>query len=181
MIHENSPALVVMIGPAACGKSTLAAALFQSFEVINLDTIRRDYTNNAHDQTATDKAVEVQFDRLDYRLGRGLTTCVDSTNVRPVYRAELLAIAALHLVPAHAIAFDTPVEDCQRQNRERRDRGGMFVPPPVIDGMYERLHETAGDDGPVEGFDVTRRLGGPLGDRMYGTPTPPHLHAPWLC
>ncbi|MEV7167827.1 AAA family ATPase [Streptomyces microflavus] len=56
---------------------------------------------------------------LDARLARGLTTIVDSTNLRALVRAGLLARAAHWQRPTVAVLFDVPLATVEAQNAGR--------------------------------------------------------------
>ena len=56
------------------------------------------------------------------RLGRGLTTVVDTLGIDPDRRAGWLRLARGAGLPAVAVRFDTPAELCRARNRERDRR-----------------------------------------------------------
>lgn len=175
------PALVVMIGAPGSGKTTLAENWFRSTQILSLDGLRGQLTDNPSDMTVEADVVRLRADILNIRLSRGLTTCIDATNVRAGYRAELLTAAELHQVPAHAIVVETFAWDCRKQNEARRDAGGRYVPPAVVRQLYAAMRESVGYHGPVAGFDVTRRirLTPEYDSRVYGRARQ-HRGAPWL-
>ncbi len=175
------PALVVMIGAPGSGKSTLAQAWFRPTQILSLDGLRAQLTDNPSDMTVEADVVRLRADILDIRLSRGLTTCIDATNVRTEYRAELLAAAARHQVPAHAVVVETFAWDCRKQNEARRDAGGRYVPSAVVRKLYTAMRESVGYHGPVPGFHVTRRLRltPEYDSRVYGRARQ-YRGAPWL-
>ncbi|MFE2911382.1 AAA family ATPase [Kitasatospora indigofera] len=141
-------ALFVLIGPAGCGKSTLVSGL-PSNTVVSLDELRRQVCGDPGDQSATAAAVELQNRLLEQRLGAGLPTVLDSTNVESRVRADLLARAKRHGRPAVAVRFSTGLDDCLARNARRV--GSSRVPEDVV----RRQHALAVEAGPGlvrEGF-----------------------------
>ena len=181
MIHEFPSALVVMIGAPGSGKTGLATKWFKQTQILSLDELRGKLTDDEGDQTVEAEVVKLRADMLNIRLGRGLTTCIDSTNAHAEYRAELLAMAALHQMPAHAIVVETAARDCRRQNKARGAAGGRFVPPAAIRDIYAHMRASVGYEGPVEGFSVTRRIRfvPEFESYLYG-PVDLFQGAPWL-
>lgn len=139
MDHLPLPAgaLCTLIGPPGCGKSTLAAQWPDSWRV-SLDTYRKLATDDETDQSATPVAVQIQDLLLDARLARGLTTIVDSTNLRSHVRTGLLARARYWRRPVVAILFDVPLATVEAQNADR-DR---VVPVHVVRELHRLLPTT---------------------------------------
>jgi predicted kinase len=112
-------ALVLLVGPSGAGKSTFAARHFAPTEVLSSDAIRAMVADDPTDQAATDAAFEVLHTALAMRLSLRRLAVVDATNVEGWARETLLSIARRARRPAHAIAFDLPLEVCLRRNLER--------------------------------------------------------------
>ena len=72
------PALVVLVGPSGSGKSTWAAARYRSAEVVSSDTLRGVVGSGPHDLDASDEAFALLETIVAARLGRGLSTVVDT-------------------------------------------------------------------------------------------------------
>src|SRR3954453_12603396 len=123
------PSLVVLVGPAGCGKSTFARKHFKPTEVLSSDFFRGLVSDNENDQTATKDAFEVLHLVARKRLARGRLTVVDATNVQPEARTPLVALAREFHVPPVAIVLNLPESVCQDRNRER---SGRSVGPDVI-------------------------------------------------
>ncbi len=183
MTKGMPPALVVLIGAPGSGKSALAARWFKPHQILCLDELRLRLTDDEglREATVETEVVRLRAEMLHIRLSRGLTTCIDATNVRAEYRAELLAAAAAHQMPAHAIVVETSAWDCRKQNEARRAAGGRYVPPAVVRKLYTAMRESVGYHGPVAGFDITRRirLTPEFDSRVYGS-TRQYRGAPWL-
>ncbi|MFE7117230.1 AAA family ATPase [Streptomyces sp. NPDC057654] len=139
--------LVVLVGAAASGKSTLAARYPLSWRVC-LDAYREAATDDMADQSATPTAAQIQALILDARLSRGLTTVVDSTAVHAHYRAGLLARARYWNRPAHAVLFDVPLTVCEARNTARP----RTVPRDILRDQHRRL--PTADQLRTEGFDA---------------------------
>ncbi|SRR5581483_2955895 len=119
-------ALVLLVGPPAAGKSTLAAALVAAGEVdaddvLSTDTYREVLTGDALDLTS-DRKVWVQVrERLVQKMAAGRTTVVDATNLFPRRRARHIRVAREYGRPVVAVRFDVPAADLLERN-ETRDR-----------------------------------------------------------
>jgi predicted kinase len=124
---------VLLVGPPAAGKSTLAAALVAASEVapgdvLSSDTYREVFTGHALD-IRRDRKVWRQVRReLEARMVAGRTTVVDATNIDPAGRARHIAVARVHGRPVVAIRFDVPAAELVERN-ESRDRA---VRPEVV-------------------------------------------------
>lgn len=119
--------LVVLVGVSGAGKSTYARRYPASWRLC-LDEYRQLATDDAADQSATPTAADVEALLLAARLVRGLPCVVDSTNVQPCRRAELLARARYYQRPVQAVLFDLPLQLCQERNaaRSRKVPGGVL-------------------------------------------------------
>ena len=145
------PSLVVLVGAAGAGKSTLAARLFGPDEILSSDALRAAVSGDEADQRATGVAFRILHRSLQRRLLDGLTTVVDATNARPEDRRPLLSRARVTRVPAVAIVLDLPAGDIQVQNAGRT---GRVVDPAVVErhlAAIRRTLDTGGLGG--EGFD----------------------------
>lgn len=132
------PALILLIGAAGSGKSTLAARLFAPDEVLSSDAFRALIAGDAADQRATGPAFRALGRALERRLGMGLLTVVDATNVRAADRRPWIKAARRHGVPVAAIVFDLPRNEIQAQNASRT----RVVDEAVIDRHLGRLEGT---------------------------------------
>jgi protein phosphatase len=112
-------ALVLLVGVAASGKSTLARRLFAPTEILSSDALRALIADDPHAQAATEDAFDLLHRLLAMRLRRGRLTVVDATNVEAWARGELLAVARRHRRPAVAIVLDVPLEIALARNRAR--------------------------------------------------------------
>jgi protein phosphatase len=153
-IPERS--LVVLVGPPGCGKSTFAARSFRPTEVLSSDAFRAMIADDPADLGATPGAFELLHAVAARRLAAGRLTVVDATNVRPLARRPLMALARRYHRTPVAIVFDLPEEVCQERNRLR----GRVVPAGAVHRHAERLRGSLGLlEG--EGFEVVHVLRAP--------------------
>ena len=127
-------ALVLLIGPAASGKSTWAAAHFRPSQVLSSDAFREMVADRAADQSASADAFRLLHAAASARLKRGLLTVIDATNLQRAARKPLLALARRYARPTVAVLFDVPLDVLLARNHGR-DR---VVPPDAV-----RLHAHA--------------------------------------
>ena len=105
--------------------------------------------SGVHDLDASADAFAMLEQVVDARLGRGLTTVVDTLGLDDVRRARWLATARGAGMPAVAVLLDTPDETCRARNRER-DRP---VPAPVLAGQLRRVRALD-----LTGWDLVHRV-----------------------
>ncbi len=171
-----TPSLVVLIGPPASGKSTWAAEQFRADQIVCADALRGVIGEHELDLSATDDAFELLDRIVDARLGRGLTTVIDTTGLDAARRRTYLDVAQRHGASAVAVRFTTPAAECKRRNRER----AYPVPVKAIDTMARTARDL---DLSNEDWDlviepqpvrtVTRRLAD-----VVAEPAPDRSHRP---
>lgn len=142
-----TPSLVVLIGAPASGKSTWAEENFAPEQVVSTDALRGVVGEHELDLAATDDAFELLDRIVDLRLGRRLTTVVDTTGLDAARRAGYLDAARRHRVNSAAVRFATSAAECRRRNRERAHP----VPVKALDAMLKAARAVDLDD---EGWDV---------------------------
>ncbi|GAW48342.1 MULTISPECIES: LLM class flavin-dependent oxidoreductase [unclassified Nocardioides] len=133
------PALVVLVGPSGSGKSTWAESRYRRDEIVSSDALRGTVGSGPHDLDASDDAFALLEQIVDARLGRGLTTVVDTLGLDDVRRARWLAAAREAGLPTVVVLMTTPDEECRRRNRER-DRP---VPAPALTGQLRKARTIA--------------------------------------
>ncbi len=143
------PALVVLIGPSGSGKSAWAAERYGAREVVSSDQLRAVVGSGEHDLDASADAFALLDQIVAVRLGRGLTTVVDTLGLDPARRRGYLELARRRRLPGVAVLFTTDPAECRRRNRAR----GRSVPAPVLDGQLRRTR-AARDEVPAEGWDL---------------------------
>ncbi|MEP9365053.1 LLM class flavin-dependent oxidoreductase [Nocardioides sp. CN2-186] len=143
------PALVVLVGASGSGKSTWASGRYRADEIVSSDLLRGVVGSGPHDLDASDDAFDLLERIVDARLGRGLTTVVDTLGLDDVRRARWRDAGRAAGLPTVVVRLDTPAEECRRRNRER-DRP---VPAPALASQLKRADavRTALD---LEGWDL---------------------------
>lgn len=129
VITLPEPCLVVLVGAAGAGKSTLAARLFDAAEVLSSDAHRALVGADAADQSATKTAFAILHRRLAARLAERRTTVVDATNVTSYARRQLVRRAEAHGVAAIAIVLDLDPLLVLARNATRE---GRIVPEAAV-------------------------------------------------
>jgi F420-dependent oxidoreductase-like protein len=147
-VQLPAPCLVVLAGPGASGKSTWAAAHFPPDAVVSSDRMRAVVGAGEDDVTASADAFALLEEVVRLRLGRGLTTVVDTLGLDADRRTAWLALARQHALPCVAVAFDTPAAECRARNRARPKR----IPADVLAGQL-RAWPAVRDRLPAEGYD----------------------------
>jgi predicted kinase len=132
------PGLVVLIGAAGAGKSTLAARLFEPSEIVSSDALRERLSGDAADQRATRPAFAILHREVRRRLAAGRLVVVDATNVEPTARATLRGLADASRVPIVAIAIVPSVTEVHGRNASRAAR---VVPRDIVDRHLGRLDD----------------------------------------
>ena len=110
------PALVVLIGPAGSGKSTWAARRYRPQEVISADLLRSVVGSGEHDLEASADAFALLDQIVAARLGRGLTTVVDTLGQDAARRRGQLELARRAGLPAVAVLLTASAAVCRQRN-----------------------------------------------------------------
>jgi alkanesulfonate monooxygenase SsuD/methylene tetrahydromethanopterin reductase-like flavin-dependent oxidoreductase (luciferase family)/predicted kinase len=155
------PALVVLVGASGSGKSTWAAARYRAAEIVSSDALRGVVGSGEHDLDASADAFAVLEQVVAARLGRGLTTVVDTLGTDAARRRRWLDAARSGGLPAVAVVLDTPAAVCRSRNATR-DRP---VPARVLTSQLASV-ATAADELEAEGWDLVSIV-------ADGTPTEP--------
>jgi alkanesulfonate monooxygenase SsuD/methylene tetrahydromethanopterin reductase-like flavin-dependent oxidoreductase (luciferase family)/predicted kinase len=147
------PALVVLVGASGSGKSTWAEARYRSAEIVSSDELRGVVGSGRHDLDASRDAFALLDQIVAARLGRGLSTVVDTLGLEPERRRGYLALAREVGMAAVVVGFDVAPELCRARNAQR-DRP---VPARVLAEQLRSYAATA-ELLPGEGWDVVRRV-----------------------
>jgi alkanesulfonate monooxygenase SsuD/methylene tetrahydromethanopterin reductase-like flavin-dependent oxidoreductase (luciferase family)/predicted kinase len=142
------PALVVLVGASASGKSTWASARYRSAEIVSSDALRGIAGSGPHDLDASVDAFALLEQIVDARASRGLTTVVDTLGFDSERRARWLGLARTAGLPAVAVAFSTDAAECRRRNAER----DVPVPAPALAGQLRRAARIV-EELTAEGWD----------------------------
>jgi alkanesulfonate monooxygenase SsuD/methylene tetrahydromethanopterin reductase-like flavin-dependent oxidoreductase (luciferase family)/predicted kinase len=148
------PALVVLIGPSASGKSAWAAGRYRPHEVVSSDRLRAVVGSGEHDLDASADAFALLDQIVAARLRRGLTAVVDTLGLDPARRRGYLGLARSSGMPAVAVLVDTDPAECRRRNRAR-DRA---VPAAALEAQLRRMR-AAVEEIRGEGWDLVTTAG----------------------
>jgi protein phosphatase len=130
--------LVMLVGPAGCGKSSFAARHFKPTEIVSSDQCRAMICDNPSDQRVTPLAFELMHSIIEMRLGLGRLTVADATSLKREDRRPLVKLARQAGFNPAAIVFDIPLAVCLARNARRK----RLVPAEAIALQYDLLLET---------------------------------------
>jgi len=140
--------MVVLCGPAACGKSTFAERHFRPTQIISSDWARARVCDDDRDQRFNAQAFALVSFLLEQRLTLNRLCVVDSTALTAPARQGLLDLAKKLQVPIVAMLFDVPLETCVERDQKRERSVGRAV----IERQYQ-IFEDAKAAIRQEGFD----------------------------
>lgn len=150
----EGPALLLAVGPAAAGKSTLLGRLVAAGvvdEVVSTDAVRAELDLAPDETTAS---YRVARDRVRAALAEGLVVAVDATNVRRRDRSAWLAVASDCGARAHAVRVGVGLDLDQLLARDAgRDR---HVPRDAIAGQFAMARAITPESLTGEGFTVVQ-------------------------
>src|SRR3990172_12787663 len=147
-LHPPAPSLLVLVGPSGSGKTTWAQDHFRPAEIVSSDRLRAQVGTGENDQRASPAAFEILERIVAERIGRRLTTVVDTLGFDAQRRAGWVRRAHEAGIPVHAIVFDTPGEECERRNGLR----SKPIPKTVLRKQMTRFRSAAAELD-SEGFD----------------------------
>jgi protein phosphatase len=146
-IHD--PTVVVLIGPAGSGKSTLATQHFAPDEILSSDAFRALVSGDESNQAASPVAFRILHRTLARRLGAGLTSVVDATNIVPAHRRPTVGRARAAGAGIVAIVLDLDAAEVHARNAART----RVVDRAVVERHLEAVRQTVdGDRLRAEGF-----------------------------
>jgi protein phosphatase len=128
-IDIPADALVLLIGAAGSGKTTLAGRLFPAEAILSSDALRQQVSGDAANQQASPQAFRILHAQAARRLAAGRLTVVDATNITAAARRPLRRLASAHGRPVIAIVLDVAGAVCLARNA---GRPGRTVPEAVV-------------------------------------------------
>jgi protein phosphatase len=130
--------LVMLVGPAGCGKSSFAAKHFWPTQVVSSDECRALICDDPSDQRVTPLAFELMHSIIEMRLRLGRLTVADATNLKREDRRPLVKLARRAGFNSAAIVFNIPLDVCLARNARRK----RVVPAAAIALQHDLLLAT---------------------------------------
>lgn len=143
------PSLIVLVGAAGAGKSTLAARLVPPDAILSSDAFRGMVAGDETDQRVTRAAFSILHRELAKRMAARRTTVVDATNVTAFARRGLVRRASFAEVPAAAIILGLPHSLVLARNATR---AGRIVPEAAVGRQLDDLDRSLRRGLESEGF-----------------------------
>jgi predicted kinase len=141
--------LIILCGPAACGKSTFARRHFRRTWIVSSDRCRAMLSDSAAAQWASPEAFELFHTIIDKRLALRRLTVADSTALAKEARRDLRRIARARGRPVVLVIFNVSKKTCLERDQTRRRRVGEGV----IAAHMEKLN-AAIKDARTERYDA---------------------------
>jgi predicted kinase len=148
IIRVIRPSIVVLCGPAACGKSNFAVNHFRPTQVISSDACRAMVCDDERDQRYHAQTFALLEFLVSQRLSINRLCVVDSTALAPGARKSLLKLGRNLGVRVELFMFDIPLAKCLEMDSKRE----RSVGPKVIEEHYQLFQEAQSSVG-SEGFD----------------------------
>jgi len=179
--------ILFLKGLPASGKSTHAKGLVtgnpSQWLRINKDSLRLMLHDGEWSKTNEKIVMDLHFVAANRGLEKGMNVIIDDTNFSPRHEATYRALAEQHNAEFEIKFFDTPVEECIKRDRNRKDSVGKHVimemynkflkpepaPPPAwgrsfptciivdVDGTLAIMHDRGAYDWAKVGNDLPNR------------------------
>lgn len=130
--------LVVLCGPAGCGKSSFANEHFSPTQVVSSDHCRALVSDDEENMAVSNQGFNLFRFIIDQRLSIGRLTVADSTALTAKARRELIALGRKHDFQVILLVFDIPLQLCTARNRARPRK----VPDNIIRRQRLQLDRT---------------------------------------
>ncbi|MFL6275772.1 MAG: AAA family ATPase [Blastocatellia bacterium] len=127
--------IVLLIGPAGCGKSSFAARHFWATQVVSSDHCRAMICDDPANQNVTPLAFDLMHSIIEMRLRLGRLTIADATNLKREDRRPFVRLARRAGFNSAAIVFNLPLDVCLARNQRRQ----RVVPDDAIRLQHELL------------------------------------------
>lgn len=127
LIEIPKRSLVILCGPAACGKSTFAQKHFLETQIVSSDRCRAIVGDDEADITVSKQAFEVFHFIIEKRLSLGRLTVADSTALNREARRRIQEIGRKYLFHTAILLFDVDEETCVKNDLSRSRRVGRDV------------------------------------------------------
>lgn len=147
--------LIIMCGPPACGKTTIALNLKEEIPnsiIISPDNIREELTGDMTNQSFNVEVFNTVYARIKDALKNGYNVIYDATNCRNTHRYKIIDTCREYTYRIICLMSVVPLETCFENNRKRN----RVVPSEVIERMYFTLKKHPPTI--FEGFDLIVRF-----------------------
>ena len=114
--------LLVLAGPAGCGKSTFASQRFAPTTIVSSDQCRALVCDDENNQRVNRDAFDLFYYIINKRMYQNRFTVADSTALQPEARRRLLELARQHGYLTCLLIFNVPLETCRARNQQRNRR-----------------------------------------------------------
>jgi predicted kinase len=154
--------LIVLCGPAGCGKSTFVHRLVQEHNqqglvptmIVSSDYCRTLVSDDENNQQVNRDAFDLFHYIIHKRMFQNRLTIADSTALQPVARHRLLALAQQHQYATCLLVFNASPETCLQ-----RDSGRARMVGEQVITYHMSLLQQALRDIPNENWDQVHILG----------------------
>lgn len=148
LIRLARPSVVVLCGPAACGKSNFAARHFRSSQIVSSDRCRALVSDDEGDQRFNEQAFSLVHFIVEKRISINRLSVVDSTALTAGARRSLLSLARRYHVPCVLFLFHVSLEKCLARDQKRERSVGAST----VEKQFQLFQETCREVH-QEGFD----------------------------
>ena len=145
--------LLVLCGPAGCGKSTFAAQRFGASTIVSSDHCREMICDDVTNQQVNRDTFDLFYYIMRKRMYLGRFTVADSTALQPEARRQLRELAQRYGYFTCLLIFDIPAEVCLQRDRQRERRVG-----DAVIAYHAGLLKQALVDAPQEGWNQSHIL-----------------------
>jgi predicted kinase len=145
--------LLVLCGPAGCGKSTFAQRMvarhrhegFHNTMIVSSDACRALISDNEANQQVNRDTFDLFYYIIGKRMYQSRFTIADSTALLPDARQRLLDLAERHHYNKHLFVFNVSFETCMQQDQQRKRKVGEQVITYHIGLLKQVLLDTPGE------------------------------------
>lgn len=148
----KEPFVMILVGTALSGKSTLVRNNYPRVEVISRDEIvmelaaTRDYSDafRTVDQKLVDKVLAQRL--IEANLAQS-SIIIDMTNLTIKRRARTLSYFSPHFYKVAVVFPILSNEEYQKRNISRNSTQNKWIPPAVIDSMIDSYQPPTAEEG----------------------------------
>ncbi len=145
--------LLVLCGPAGCGKSTFAEQRFLKTAIVSSDRCRGMICDDENNQTVNRDTFDLFHYILQKRMLLGRFCVADSVALKPYARRNLSNLAHRFGYFGCLLIFDTSLELCFQRDQQRERQVGVSVLRYHVGLLAQTLQEA-----PSEPWELVRVL-----------------------